>query len=142
MFSPPTYQDHNSNAIHFLHQAATMAPLIQFCFSMLHHMRLHTGPFHRIKTGRQIFEIRINDEKRRMLKVHDTIEFTERDSESAKYTKLITQLIPADSFLNLFNQISTVEAGYPERTTPEEAAGEMAIYYSATEEKKWGVVKN
>ncbi len=103
-------------------------------------MHLHTGPFQRIQSGRQIFETRINDEKRRNLKVNDSIEFVERDNAEAKQTKLITEIVQADSFINLFHQVNPVDAGYPEGTTPEQAARKMATYYSAAEEKEWGVV--
>ena len=43
-----------------------------------HKMNLNNSPFHRIKDRTKTIELRLNDEKRQLLKEHDTIEFTNR----------------------------------------------------------------
>jgi ASC-1-like (ASCH) protein len=45
---------------------------------MEHEMRLHMQPFYEIKSGRENYEIRLNDEKRKKVKVGDIIIFRKR----------------------------------------------------------------
>ena len=42
---------------------------------MKHEMKLNNGPFERIKNGTKTIELRLNDEKRQLLKIKDLIEF-------------------------------------------------------------------
>jgi len=42
---------------------------------MKHTMRLHNGPFQLIKSGTKTIELRLNDEKRSLIRENDTIEF-------------------------------------------------------------------
>jgi len=44
----------------------------------IHNMNLNNGPFSRIKDGTKTIELRLNDEKRQLLKENDFIEFTNR----------------------------------------------------------------
>ena len=48
---------------------------------MKHEMKLNNEPFMKIKDGRKTIELRLNDEKRQLLKINDYIEFTNRDNE-------------------------------------------------------------
>lgn len=41
-------------------------------------MRLHNSPFKLIKNGTKTIELRLNDEKRKLIKVGDIIRFTNR----------------------------------------------------------------
>lgn len=43
-----------------------------------HNMNLNNDPFNRIKDGIKTIELRLNDEKRQLLKEKDLIEFTNR----------------------------------------------------------------
>ena len=45
---------------------------------MKHEMKLNNVPFERIKNGTKTIELRLNDEKRQLLKIKDLIEFTNR----------------------------------------------------------------
>lgn len=40
---------------------------------MKHEMKLNNGPFERIKNGTKTIELRLNDEKRQLLKIKDLI---------------------------------------------------------------------
>ena len=42
--------------------------------NMKHEMKLNNGPFERIKNGTKTIELRLNDEKRQLLKIKDLIE--------------------------------------------------------------------
>ena len=57
---------------------------------MKHNMNLNNRPFKSIKEGTKTIELRLNDEKRSLLKVGDEIEFTNRDTNEnmeAYYSK-------------------------------------------------------
>ena len=42
---------------------------------MVHYMRLNPKPFEKIASGRKTCELRLNDEKRKLISVGDTIIF-------------------------------------------------------------------
>ena len=48
---------------------------------MKHEMKLHNGPFEKIKSGTKTIKLRLNDEKRQLLKIKDIIEFTNRTTD-------------------------------------------------------------
>lgn len=50
----------------------------------VHYMNLHPRPFKKVIEGTKVIEIRLNDDKRRLLKVGDEIEFTSREVSSQK----------------------------------------------------------
>ena len=47
---------------------------------MVHEMRLNDEPFQAIKDGTKTIEMRLYDEKRRMIQVGDVIRFTNRET--------------------------------------------------------------
>ena len=55
---------------------------------MLHKMKLKKEPFEMIKSGKKIYELRLYDEKRKKLKIGDTVEF-----EKYRYTTLRLQYL-------------------------------------------------
>lgn len=107
---------------------------------MIHEMRLNTNPFEKIRAGKQTVELRLNDEKRRLLKVGDTIEFLERDMDQ-RFRVRVTALHHAPTFVDLLSgMVPAAAAGYEPSWTPEQVSDWMRRYYSAEEEKKDGVV--
>jgi ASC-1-like (ASCH) protein len=102
----------------------------------IHEMRLHPIPFQMIKTGIKTVEIRLNDEKRQLMKVGDTMEFALRPDCIEKFQ---TEIVGLDSFASF----KDAYAGY----SPEEYGAEnkeewksMYKYYSPEEEEKYGVL--
>ena len=47
---------------------------------MRHEMKLNNEPFEKIKNETKTVELRLNDEKRQLLRVKDLIEFTNRNT--------------------------------------------------------------
>ena len=47
---------------------------------MIHKMNLNPEPFEMIRNGQKTIELRLNDEKRRMINVGDMIEFTQTET--------------------------------------------------------------
>lgn len=104
---------------------------------MEYKMRLHNDPFIKIKSGTKIVELRLNDEKRSILKIGDTIEFTNRSTDE-KILVDIVDLKKYKSFEELYKYFNKIEMGYNE---DEEAnPKDMEEYYSKEEQEKYGVV--
>ena len=103
----------------------------------MHLMRLHPKPFNKIKNGGKTSEFRINDEKRQLIKVGDSIEFTNRDSLADKFTVEVTHLKTYLSFKDLFHKTKNLHSDCKEG----EFIQGMYQYYTPEEEIKYGVLE-
>lgn len=97
---------------------------------MNHEMKLNPHPFAQIKAGEKTVELRLNDEKRRLVRVGDTITFTEIGT-GEKLTVAVTALHPFESFAELFEALGTDLCG---------GSVDMDAYYSLADQRKWGVL--
>ena len=89
-------------------------------------MRLDEGPFERTKRGEKNIEFRVNDEKRRLIKVGDEIVFSKRPELKENIRVKVTALEHFYSFDALLKR-------YPDQKSIENR-------YSSEEEKKYGLV--
>ncbi len=106
-------------------------------YKMKHIMRLNNGPFELIKAGTKTVELRLNDEKRRLIKENDIIEFENRVTEEKIEVKVL-KLHNYDSFEELYKHFDKVSIGYGQ---DEEANPmDMEEYYSKEEQDKYGVL--
>lgn len=104
---------------------------------MKHEMKLNNGPFKNIKNGTKTIELRLNDEKRQLLKIKDLIEFTNRETLEQLLVE-IENLYHYPSFEELYKHFDKVAMGYKE---DEEAdPKDMEEYYSKEEQEKYGVL--
>lgn len=104
---------------------------------MKHEMRLHNQPFNNIKSGTKTIEMRLYDEKRRLIKVGDTIEFTNRVTEEKICVKVV-KLHIFNSFNELYKNFDKELLGYKKDEIA--APDDMSKYYSKEEQEKYGVV--
>lgn len=104
---------------------------------MIHNMNLNNEPFELIKNGSKTIELRLNDEKRRLLNVGDEILFTNRDTNEKLLTDII-ELHKYDSFESLYKNFDKVSLGYREHEISDPS--DMNNYYSKEDEMKYGVV--
>ena len=104
---------------------------------MKHNMNLNNRPFESIKEGTKTIELRLNDEKRSLLKVGDEIEFTNRDTNE-KLSVDIISLHKYPSFEELYKHFDKVEMGYNKDDIAEPK--DMEAYYSKEEQDKYGVL--
>lgn len=104
---------------------------------MKHEMKLNNEPFHKIKNGTKTIELRLNDEKRQLLKMNDTIEFTNRSTNETLLVH-IEGLYHYDSFEELFENFDNISLGY--EVDEEKNPKDMEQYYSKEEQSKYGVV--
>ena len=104
---------------------------------MKYEMKLNKEPFEKIKNGTKTIELRLNDEKRQLLKQNDTIEFTNRETLE-KILVEIEDLYKYPSFEELYKHFDKTSMGYNEN---EEAnPKDMEEYFSKEEQEKYGVI--
>ncbi len=104
---------------------------------MIHNMRLNAEPFNKIKEGTKTIELRLLDEKRKLLKINDKIEFENRTSNE-KLLTIIEKLYKYDSFEELYKHFDKISLGYNQ--DEDAKASDMEEYYSKEEQEKYGVV--
>ena len=104
---------------------------------MIHKMNLNDNPFKSIKSGLKTIEMRLYDEKRRMINDGDIIEFTNRITNEKISTKVI-KLYLFNNFEELYKQFDRISLGYKENEIA--SPNDMKVYYSKEEQEKYGVV--
>lgn len=104
-----------------------------------HKMKLKTHPFEMIKSGQKTIELRLLDEKRRLIKVGDTIEFSNRESGET-VTKTVKKLHYFDSFEELYKSLPLLKCGYTDADVKTAKYTDMEEYYSKEEQDRYGVV--
>lgn len=102
---------------------------------MTHKMKLVDFAFNAIKAGTKDIEIRLNDEKRRLINVGDKIEFTNVDSGDTIMVDVI-KLHHFDNFNDLFDAFPNRRFGF--KNTDD--ASIMNNFYTKEEEKEYGVL--
>ena len=104
---------------------------------MKHEMKLNNGPYTSIKNGTKTIELRLNDEKRQLLRIKDMIEFTNRETLEQMLVE-IQNLYHYSSFEQLYKHFDKVSMGYREEDVADPK--DMEEYYSKEEQKKYGVL--
>ena len=104
---------------------------------MKHKMMLNNSPFYAIKSGTKVIEMRLCDEKRKLIKIGDEIEFTNREN-GEKLPRRVCNLTKFKDFEDLYRCFNKVSLGYLEN---EDAKHEdMSKYYTKEEIQKYGVL--
>ena len=104
---------------------------------MKHCLHLQHSPFLAIKTGRKRLEMRLYDEKRSLIKVGDSIEFTDVETGALLLCEVV-HLYRYNNFQQLYSHHDKISIGYVEE---EEAnPDDMLDYYTQEEIEKYGVV--
>ena len=103
----------------------------------IHKMNLQDIPFKLIDDGTKTIEMRLYDEKRRLINKGDIIEFNNDNTDVIINTEVVDLHIYS-SFFELYNAFDKISLGYRE----EENANprDMEQYYSKEKIKKYGVV--
>ena len=104
---------------------------------MIHKMRLNKQPFEMIKNGTKTIEMRLNDEKRQLIKINDIIEFENRDSLEIIRVKVIN-LYRYKDFCELYKHFNKRQLGYNVDDIFD--YHDMEKYYSIEEQEKYGVL--
>lgn len=104
---------------------------------MKHYMNLHVNPFERIKEGKKVIELRLNDEKRQVIKKGDIIEFV-NDKTLEKIEVVVLNKAIYQSFEELYKHYDKISLGYLENE--EASPNDMNQYYSNEKIEKYHVV--
>lgn len=104
---------------------------------MIHEMRLNNEPFNSIKNKTKTIEMRLYDEKRRLIKQGDLIEFRNRLNDEIIKCEVIN-LHVYNNFEELYKHFNPISLGYNENEIVNPS--DMNKYYSEDEQQKYGVV--
>ncbi len=108
--------------------------------TMTHTMNLHPQPFEMIRSGQKTIELRLYDEKRRLIRVGDTIVFTHSDNSAATLTATVTALHLFPDFAALYRALPLEQCGYRPEELATASPEDMNVYYSGEKQARYGVV--
>lgn len=100
---------------------------------------LEADIFELFKNGKKDIEVRINDEKRRTLKIGDGITFLKRPEEQEKLETKVIGLEYYSDFEELV-RLYDIERLYYPNYTKEQYLNDLGKFYSNEEQLKYGVV--
>ena len=106
---------------------------------MIHKMNLNPEPFAMIHSSQKTIELRLNDEKRRMINVGDRIEFTQTETGEKLFAE-VTALHRFDSFAELYRELPLLKCGYTEADIDTANPEDMDLYYPPEQQRKYGVL--
>lgn len=107
---------------------------------MEHIMQLAPLPMKKIREGRKTIELRLYDEKRKLISAGDTIKFISTDNPDDTLTVIAEELFVFDSFEELYKNLPLTECGYTEDNVSEADPADMEKYYSKERQSMYGVV--
>lgn len=108
---------------------------------MTHHMHLDREPFREIKTGVKTIELRLNDEKRRKIRVGDRILFTDNSDRTDTLEAEVVALHPFRDFRELYANLPLEKCGYTDAEAVRNARPEdMSAYYPVELQQTYGVL--
>lgn len=107
---------------------------------MKHVMKLHSTPFEMIQSGRKTIELRLHDEKRRLISIGDEIKFVSLSDPTISLNCRVIALHKFDSFENLYNSLPLLKCGYTENDILTASPNDMDAYYSKEKQKEYGVI--
>lgn len=102
-----------------------------------HSLQLATTPFNTITSGQKVIESRLYDEKRQLIQIGDTIEFTSRESPDQKVSVKVIGLLRYETFHDLFSHNIPAKFG---GESVEWLENQVNEFYSIDEQKLNGVV--
>lgn len=106
---------------------------------MKHDMKLKAIYFDKIKTGEKNYEIRLNDEKRRLINVGDVLIFNKEPELKEKIATEVKELVYFNSFEELLNTLPVEKIGF--KSMDKQSIKDVYYqFYSKEDENKYGVV--
>jgi len=106
---------------------------------MKHEMKIKAGYFEKIKSGEKIYEVRLNDEKRRLLKVGDVLILKKEPEQKEELHLQIKDLIYFKSFKEMVNTLPLNQVGFA-GMLKEDVVTVYHQFYTLADEEKFGVV--
>lgn len=106
---------------------------------MVHEMKLNLNPFTLIKNGEKDIEVRLFDDKRRLIKIGDQITFTKLPEMSEKIEVIVEKILVYPNFKSLFTDFDGIHFG-ADGWSVSDQVNNMYQYYTTEDETKFGVV--
>lgn len=106
---------------------------------MKHTMRLYDDYFEPIKDGKKQVEVRLNDEKRRKIKIGEIIEFSKLPDQDEILQVEVTKLTVYPNFQLMYEDIPFIELGC-EGWTMEAMIKETYALYTPQQETEYGAL--
>ena len=107
---------------------------------MTHYLNLRPRPFSMIADGTKTIELRLLDEKRKLIEVGDTLIFTNTADASCTLRCKVNALHIFANFTELYNSLPLDKCGYLPSELPTASPEDMDEYYSLEKQKQYGVV--
>ena len=105
-----------------------------------HHMKLHERPFAMIAEGRKTIELRLNDQKRQLIRAGDTIVFSNSGDPERQIRAKVVKLHRFASFDELYRELPLEQCGYLPEELETASPKDMEAYYTPEEQARYGVV--
>lgn len=105
----------------------------------MHTMRLKDKYYNYILNGTKRIELRLNDEKRKLIKVNDTIRFFKDSNLDEYFDAKVIELLQYESFEQILNDFD-ISILADKSTTKEELKNILEQFYSKEEQEKYGVL--
>ena len=105
-----------------------------------HVMNLTPLPMQQIRDGRKTIELRLYDEKRKLVSVGDTIKFINTEDSNDILSVTVTNLFVFASFDELYKHLPLLKCGYNDENINDASPDDMDIYYSKEKQNKYGVI--
>ena len=106
---------------------------------MIHEMKLKAIYFNKIKNGQKIYEIRLNDEKRKLIDVGDVIIFKKEPELTENLQTIVKDLVYFKSFKEMVDTLPLEKIGF-ENLSKDEVESIYYSFYSIENELKYGVI--
>ena len=103
-------------------------------------MRLTAAPFEKLRDGSKKIELRLYDEKRRQIKIGDTILFISLKDPNDTVLTRVSDIYRFTSFEDLYKALPLVDLGYSDRDVTTASPKDMEKFYSPEEQAQYGVV--
>jgi len=107
---------------------------------MRHYMNLNPQPYDMIKKGEKTIELRLNDDKRLLIDIGDTIEFTHAKNHLLKLEVIVKNLYKFSSFEDLYKNLPLEKCGYHALNIAHANPTDMLVYYTKEQQIKYGVL--
>lgn len=106
---------------------------------MIHTMKLQPNYYNYIKNGTKRFEIRLLDEKRKLIKINDIIEFSKEPINEEKFRTKVINLFHYNTFEEMCNDID-IELLADKSISKEDLIKELEKYYPKEKQLKYKII--
>ena len=107
---------------------------------MKHTMKLNQEPYILIESGIKTIELRLYDDKRKLISVGDEIEFINSSNSDLSLSCSVIALHKFSSFEELYKHLPLLKCGYTEENISCASYRDMELYYSREKQSSFGVI--